>query len=301
MKAIREYTAYLKHVRNLSPATVEAYIRDLQLFAGYISSAGISAIEYGKGDVRGFLSFLTDRKLSSASINRIISAVRGYFGYLVRYENLVNNPFSSIKSLKRKKRFPDFFFESEVDEFLALPEREENSFLSVRDKMILELLYSTGCRVSEITGINVKDINFSDNSIIVKGKGNKERFVFIGRKAVSALRQYLFYRKNFLKDRLEEALIINRSGKRITTRGIFYIVDKYITKMAIEKKLSPHSLRHTFATHILDRGGDIRVVQELLGHSSLSSTQIYTHMGQGRLKKIYNNTHPHAKRSGVNI
>jgi integrase/recombinase XerC/integrase/recombinase XerD len=229
----------------------------------------------------------------------MLSALRRYFEYQVRYEKRATNPFAAVRSLKRDQRLPDFFFEEEMEQLLALP---DESFLGKRDRAILELLYSTGCRVAELVSINISGLNYKRQSIRIVGKGNKERFVFIGREAMRALDAYLLVREEHV-DRNDpdavQALFINSRGGRITTRGVFYIIRKYIEMAGVPKKVGPHTFRHSFATHVLDRGADIRAVQELLGHSSLSTTQVYTHLGLDRLKKIYRKAHPHARKRSM--
>ncbi|MDC7124029.1 MAG: tyrosine-type recombinase/integrase, partial [Spirochaetales bacterium] len=218
--------------------------------------------------------------------------LQGYIGF---------NPFDNIRSLKKQHKLPDYLFEKEIDALIALT---GTGFTGIRDRFILELLYSTGCRVSEAVSINISDIDFKDHAIKVSGKGQKERIVFLGKRAMNCLEEYLALR-NIRADKDDpdavNALLLNFRGARITQRGIAGIIEKYVSKSGIVKNVSPHTFRHSFATHLVEHGADIRVVQEMLGHESLSTTQIYTHMGIERLRDVYNQAHPHAeaKFSGV--
>jgi integrase/recombinase XerC/integrase/recombinase XerD len=260
-----------------------------------LNRSGVTEEEIDHKTVRGFLAELSRAGHSVSTINRMLSALRSYFEYQVKYEKRSDNPFSRIRSLKKEDYLPDFFFEKEIGALIDLP---SDDFLGTRDRLILELLYSTGCRVQELVSIDIKDVGFKERSIRIVGKGRKERMVFIGAKAFSALEAYMRIREQYIDTRdpdATNALFLNNRGRRITVRGVFYIIRKYSATLALPKKISPHTFRHTFATHILDHGADIRVVQELLGHASLSTTQVYTHLGIERLKKIYEQAHPHAK------
>jgi integrase/recombinase XerC/integrase/recombinase XerD len=198
--------------------------------------------------------------------------------------------------MKTEQSLPDFLFENEIDDLLKLP---DGDFWGLRDTCIFELLYSTGCRISELTGINIADISLKERTVRVKGKGNRDRIVYLGRGAAEALKEYLPKKNGFVdKNDVDavHALFLNYRGRRITQRGIFGIINKYVTRLGLMKRVGPHTFRHSFATHLINRGADVRAVQELLGHSSLSTTQIYTHMGLARLKSIYSESHPHAQR-----
>jgi integrase/recombinase XerC len=299
----KQYIEYLKSVRKLSPHTIEAYTLDFRQFAQFLKDAGCDEDALGAQDVRAFVSGLSRSGLSSKSINRVISSLRSYYRFKQRYGYCLANPFKSIKCLRVDKWLPVFLFEEEVEEFLNIPAVD---FMSLRDKLIFEFLYSTGCRVAEAAAINLLDINIKEHLIKVKGKGGKERIVYLGREAVSTLLEYISRRKNYLggvkvtdnRDRDNLALFINKNGGRLTARGMRDVVYKYLAAGTCAKKVSPHTFRHSFATHILNRGADIRVVQELLGHANISTTQVYTHVGVEKLKSIYRNSHPHARLKG---
>jgi integrase/recombinase XerC len=290
-----KYLEYLRSVRKLSENTIQSYKKDLTLFIGYLNQNQYKEDELNLSEVRSFITFLSKSKLSSKSINRIISAIRSYYRFKERYGFCESNPFKGIKCLRVDKWLPVFLFEEEIEEFLSLP---TEGFLGLRDKFIFELLYSTGCRVAEIVALDTLDMNFKQHEVKVKGKGNKERIVYLGEKAQQTLIDYLARRRQYGQaHHLQEskALLINSRGERLSARGIRYLVEKYLARATFPKKISPHTFRHTFATHLLDRGADIRVVQELLGHASLSTTQVYTHVGVEKLKSIYRSSHPHAR------
>ena len=294
---LERYLEYLKAVRRLSPHTLCSYRRDLELFRGFLRESGRAEEELDQAGARAFIGSLTRKGLSSRSINRALSAVRGYYRFKQRYGYGGQNPFKQIRSLRTGKWLPGVLFVGEVEELLSAPAAD---FWSLRDLLIAELLYSTGCRVSELAAIDVKDLDLKSRSIRITGKGGKQRLVFIGRQAAGVLIDYLSRRKSHIPaddPRGGMALLLNRRGRRLTVRGIQLIVENLLRVSSIQKPASPHTLRHSFATHLLDRGGDIRAVQELLGHASLSTTQVYTHLGIDRLKKVYERAHPHARRA----
>ncbi|MBN1524444.1 MAG: tyrosine recombinase [Spirochaetales bacterium] len=292
-----KYLEYLRSVRNLSVNTISSYEKDIALFDAFLAVSGYTEDEMEIKQVREFVAWLSKKQLSPKSINRVLSCIRGYYRFKQRYGYAMANPFHGIRSLKVNKWLPSFLFEEETAELLALPEA---GALESRDRFIFEFLYSTGARISEAVALNVTDLNLRDGSVKVFGKGRKERIVFMGEQARAVCKEYLMHRKQYIRDHAGEetatqALFINKNGTRITTRGVRTIFFKYIQKLRVAKKITPHTLRHSFATHILNNGADIRVVQELLGHASLSTTQIYTHVGIERLKNIYLTAHPHAK------
>lgn len=292
---IPEYLKYLEGVRNLSQATVKAYREDLDLYEKFLEEYGTGLLDVQIRDARNFVGFLKDRKLKESSINRTLSSVKGFYKYCIRFNLAGRNPFENIKSISRSRKLPDLFSVEEIKSLLAMP---DDSLLGIRDSLIIELFYSTGCRIAELVGINLFDISLKGKNILVRGKGKKERFVFLSEGTVILLKQYLGARKQMIKsDNTDDAsaLILNSRGKRITGRGVRFILEKYLDKLGSGKHVSPHSFRHSFATHLLDNGADLRMVQELLGHSSISTTQIYTHIGLERLRKVYRTSHPHGR------
>ncbi|MBN2352007.1 MAG: tyrosine recombinase [Spirochaetales bacterium] len=298
---LKEYLVYLRSVRNLSANTILSYAKDMEQFMRFLEERGYREEHLDVKGVREFVTVLSRRNLSAKSINRVISCVRGYYRFKQRYGHAAENPFRALRSLKMDKWLPSFLVEEEMRKLLDFP---ANDFLELRDKLIIEFLYSTGCRISEMTSLNTGDLNLKDGLVKVTGKGRKERLVYLGRSARSLVMEYLGRRNAYLaalpgSRRQSNALFLNRGGGRLTPRGVRVILGRSLDRLGFEKRVTPHTFRHTFATHILNRGADIRVVQELLGHASLSTTQVYTHLGVERLKDIYTHAHPHAKLRGT--
>lgn len=289
------YLQYLAHVRHLSENTLSAYRRDLELYLAFLEDQDLTVEQIDERGARSFVGYLSRRGLSSRSINRVLSAVRGYYRFLERVGVEAGNPFASIKSLKIDSKLPSFLFEEEIEQLLGCAEPRD--LWELRDLLILELLYSTGCRVSELASASITDLDLKGRTLRVLGKGNKERLVFIGQAAFKRLREYLLRRRGSRLGDAEgrRALLINRRGQRLSVRGIQTIVDNLLMRSPLGKAATPHTFRHSFATHILRKGADIRVVQELLGHASLSTTQVYTHLDMERLQEVYDCAHPHAR------
>jgi integrase/recombinase XerC len=301
-KVPEKYLEYLKS-RNLAAHTLESYAKDLQKYETFLSEKGVEPRKAGLAEARGFVGSLSRAGLSARSVNRIISGVRGWYRYMERRGEIAANPFAEIRGLRTEKRLPSFLFEDEMARLIELPSqascREEDSFWKLRDRAVLETLYSTGCRISELVSLNIGDIDLKGSSALVMGKGSKERNVFLGASAVSALREYLSCRSAHAPRAADSAdaaraVFINQRGGRITDRGVRFILGEYLAKANLGKRVTPHTFRHSFATHLLERGADIRAVQEMLGHASLSTTQVYTHVGLDRLKRVYRRAHPHA-------
>jgi integrase/recombinase XerC len=294
-----EYLSYLASVRNLSPHTLSSYRHDLSLYDAFLKERGMSEEKAALADARAFVSRLAASGLSARSVNRVVSGVRGYYRYRERFGGSAANPFTDIRTLRAEKRLPSFLFEEEMSRLLELPARGagEDPFLALRDRAVLEMLYSTGCRISELVSLDVTDLNLKDRTALVLGKGSKERIVYIGREALGVLREYLLRRRVRAAADADSAraLFLNGKGTRLTDRGVRFVLGAYLRAAGLGKRVTPHTFRHSFATHLLDRGADIRAVQELLGHASLSTTQVYTHVGVERLKKAYRRAHPHAQ------
>ncbi len=292
---MEQYLSYLTGVRNLSPATVKAYARDLALFRSYLDTNSITFREVTVRSARYFVAYLKERNLKDSSINRVLSSVKGLYNFGIRFGEISYSPFEHMRSLTASRLLPDVFSPEEMELLLSYP---DNTFPGVRDKVIMELFYSTGCRIAELAGMNVLDVNLAKGSVLVRGKGRKERFVFLADTTVTLLKRYLSLRQKMAKPfdaDAAAALVLNQHGDRMTVRGLRFVLEKYLQQLPGGKRLSPHSFRHSFATHLLDNGADLRIVQELLGHSSISTTQIYTHVGIERLKAVYRDTHPHGK------
>lgn len=297
------YINYLKAERNVSPYTVRNYTTALQGnlrgiekgFFQFLTFRGIDRLEEVDNHViRDYLAWLKEREIAKASIARTLSAVRSFFRYLVREGMLPENPTRNTSSPKLDKRLPSFLTINETTRLLAAPDL--NTPQGQRDRALLELLYASGLRVSELAGLDIEHVDLETREIRVWGKGSKERIVLMGEPAARALTAYLKQgRQHMAGEKKSRAFFLNRAGGRLTERSVQTILQECATMAGIDKKVHPHLLRHTFATHLLDGGADLRVVQELLGHASLSSTQIYTHVSQSQARKVYHNAHPMAR------
>jgi integrase/recombinase XerC len=277
----------LRTERNFSPYTLISYRSDLKQFLDFLKEQKLSLFAVDRLAARDFLYHLEKRKFSRRSLARKISAVRSFFRYLIREDKIKNNPFELISTPKLQKRLPNFLYREEMEKLLATPDLR--SPLGLRGKALLELLYGSGIRVSETIKLNISDLDLDEGEVRVFGKGSKERIALIGSKAKAALRDYL-------KQRKKGPLFLNKRGGRLTQRSVERLIKFYGRKAGIEKTITPHTLRHTFATHLLSGGADLRTVQELLGHTSLSTTQVYTHITKEKLKSVYDLAHPRAKR-----
>ncbi len=278
-----------------SPNTVDAYARDLNDFARFCeeSGGGVGPREVDLKLARRYLAELKRDGRARTTIARRVSALRSFFKFLKRQGVVERNIFVSLDSPRLPKKTPEYLFVEEVSSLLKAPDAETPAGL--RDRAILELLYSSGMRVSELVSLNLADLKPGSPELRVVGKGNKERIVFVGDPAHAAVEEYLKNgRPLFGAAQDGRALFLNKNGGRLHVRGVQRVVEKHINRTAILKKISPHSLRHSFATHLLNGGADLRTVQELLGHASLSTTQIYTHISAERLRKTYDETHPRA-------
>jgi tyrosine recombinase XerC len=282
---IDKFITYIEVERNYSPHTLLNYRIDLEEFFAFTGEVKIESIDYLV--LRRFLSQMRSKNLSSRSLARKLSTLRTFFKFLQREGHIVQNPAVLLMSPKLDKILPKFLSENEMSKFIEAA--SIGNEIGRRDRAILETLYSTGIRVSELVGLRMEDVDFFNNIAKVSGKGKKERIIPIGDKALLAIKDYVDSRKN-----KTSAIFINKLGKRLSTRHIGNIVNKYILRANVLQHISPHTVRHSFATHLLDRGADLRSVQELLGHANLSTTQIYTHVTTDKLKKVYQAAHPRA-------
>lgn len=293
---VDSFLNYLKATKTESENTIKAYAGDLLQFLEYLKQKKISEPmlkNISHLDIRGFLAYLQKQDMSKRTIARKLSALRTFFKYLMIEGIVEENIAKSVSSPKPSKKLPLFLYPGEIEKLLSAPKKD---VLGFRDKAILELLYATGMRVGELVSLKVHDLNLGSNYIIVFGKGSKERIVFFGQKAAESIEEYLMKsRPHLLKDINCDSLFLNKNGTGISARSIRRIIEKYVKLTALNNKISPHTLRHTFATHMLNNGADLKTVQELLGHSSLSTTQIYTHVTKERLKEVYDKTFPHNK------
>ncbi len=289
---IATFIEYLKSERNASPHTLEAYSRDLRQFSAFINTQidpSLTIRQITHLHIRRYLASI-HKELAKSSAGRKLAAIRSLFRFLLRRGVLAKNPAELVSTPKKEKKLP---FHLNVDDVTALVEAPKDpEILSVRDRAILETLYSSGLRVSELTGLDVGGVDSARGSVRVMGKGGKERIVPLGSKAAAALVAYLDARGNPSDD---TPLFTNARGGRLTRRSVARIVDRYMRHLTTMKKASPHTLRHTFATHLLEGGADLRAIQEMLGHVSLSTTQKYTHVSIDRLLEVYDKAHPKAK------
>lgn len=299
--SVRIFLQYLKGERNCSPHTLVSYEDDLGQFLSYLSRVKSEALtDVGKVDhqtIRGFLHDLLEQGYSRRSIARKLACLKSFFRFLRRGNYITANPATAVQAPKLPKTLPTVLAEHEIALLMDQPDRSTPEGL--RDRALLEILYGTGIRLAEVIGLNWSDIHWSDATLKITGKGNKQRIVPYGRKAERALREYATVRSSVVDPPYQdetggEAVFVTKRGKRLSPKGVNVLMNRYIGRVSEIKKKSPHVLRHSFATHLLDRGADLKAVQELLGHESLSTTQIYTHVSVERLKKVYVQAHPKA-------
>ncbi len=292
---IEEYIIYLKNNKNYSINTTESYKRDLLEFTEYLEENDITLKNADINWIRGFVAYISYKGDKAKTLNRKISSLKGFFKYLHSRNYIKTNPSVSLKGVKEPKDVPSFLTERQMEELLDKMEYEGKE--GARDRAILEMLYATGIRASELINLNILDVDFGQKNVRVLGKGKKERYVPFGNRCYEALKDYLLVRDRFpIKDANEEALFLGIRGRRLNRKSLYNIVHKYIMQVGSLPQMSPHTLRHTFATHLLKQGADIRFVQELLGHSNPSTTQKYTHLNIDYLKQVYKNSHPHGKK-----
>lgn len=292
--ALDRFLRYIQLEKNFSVHTVREYEFDLKDFLSFLYSEGITNLEEVEYiHARLYITKLYDEKKARTSISRKISSIRSFFKFLNREFNLDDSPFRSLYHPKKEKRLPNFFYEEELSQLFDRNVGTDNK--SIRNMALLELLYATGIRVSECTSIELEDLDFHYSIIRVMGKGRKERIIPFGQYAHEALRKYIEeVRPKLMKSENHNKLFVNMRGGELTPRGVRYILEEMIKNASMHTKIYPHMLRHSFATHLLNHGADLRTVQELLGHSSLSSTQVYTHVTKEHLRNTYMNTHPRA-------
>lgn len=293
-KYILEFEEYLKYQRNYSDYTITSYKEDLNLYKEYLNRENLSFKDIEYNDLRNFLRYLKEEKNEkNSSICRNLSALRTFYNYLITKEITDSNPFVYINGPKKEKRLPRYFEYNELEELFNVPDLK--TALGQRNRLILEMLYASGMRVGELVNVKTKNINMYDQTIKILGKGNKERLVHFGEYAKDILELYLKDGYKELNTNNLEYLFINNIHTKLTERGVRDILDKIIKQTNLSKHISPHMLRHTFATHLLNEGCDILSVQKLLGHESISATGIYTHVTTEHLKSVYYNNFPRAK------
>ncbi|MGR9050164.1 tyrosine recombinase XerC [Halobacillus faecis] len=298
MQSYKElFMEYLQIEKNASPLTLKHYGRDLDEFESFLTSEGLTILECEYPVIRIFLSKQYEAQYSRRTVSRKISSLRSYFRFLEREEIVVQNPFLNVVLPKKESPIPNFFYEEELEKLFTVSDL--HTPLGQRNQALIELLYGTGVRVSECVKMELPDLDFSLNTALVHGKGSKDRYVPYGQFAAKALQTYINDGRNQLASKKNESskrLFLNAKGGPLTADGIRLILKKMVEKAAMTVDIHPHKLRHSFATHLLNEGADLRSVQELLGHERLSSTQIYTHVSKDRLKNVYMNSHPRANK-----
>ena len=291
---LKKYLDSIMYQKKYSTYTVENYERDLNDYLEFLS---FNNIEYGSiqyHDIQQYMSFLYDKKYKKTSINRKLSAIRGFYSYLCEENLIKSNPFDNVSSLKKYRKLPNYLYTNEIEKMLNV--EETDTAINVRNELIIELLYSTGVRVSELVNIKMSDINIDAKTIKILGKGHKERIVLYGDYAAEKIDKYIsFSRIQLLGNKKSEYLFLNSRGGALTDRSVRNIINLVASKSRVNSHVTPHTLRHTFATHLLNEGADLLTVKELLGHKNLSTTSIYTHLSKEHLRNVYLSSHPRSQ------
>lgn len=290
-KKIDNFIKYLSNEKRYPETTISSYERDLNNYYSYITLKKLDYKTINKDEIRNYLKYLDELKYSKNTISRILSTLRHFYSYLVINKIITNNQFKLIRNPKKDKKLPNFLQSDELQKIFETINIETP--LGIRNRLIVELLYASGLRVSELTNLKLSNIDISNQEIRVTGKGDKERIVYFGEYAQKYLLLYIDNaRKELLSNKKSNHLLINHQGNPLSTRGVQLIIDEVVKEASLKHNISPHALRHTFATDLLNNGADLKSVQELLGHSSLSTTQIYTHITNDRLRSVYLQTFP---------
>jgi integrase/recombinase XerC len=290
---IEEFLGYLKAIKKHSEYTLYNYKLVLEELNGFLKEKNMSLVDVNRELVKEYLNYLSNKNLSRSSIARNLSAIRSYYNFLLRREIIDINYFSEIAIPKKEKHLPIFLTNEEMNEIFSVTENETN--LGVRNDLIIEMLYATGVRVGELVNIRIADIDFSNRMIKILGKGSKERIVIYGHHCEEVLNKYLKISRKELNKKNNDYLFLNKNGEKISERMIRNILNSLLKRTNIDTHVSPHNIRHTFATEMLNGGADLVSVKELLGHESLNTTSIYTHVTDEQIRKVYDNTHPRAK------
>lgn len=301
-RAFSGFIEYIKSVRDLSENTVKNYMIDLALLSSFLDRNSKAISQLDRDDVRSIIRIL-EKNFGEKSIHRKLSCYRDLYRYLMKTGDVDKDPFAFVSLRYKVREIPSVLTKEEVNELLEYRkcthlENDDDYFISERDHMLFLFLYATGARISEALSVDVSDIDLSQRRIRIVGKGDKERFLFFPNKVKNEIVAYLDLRKEFLirkKNAINDALFVSNTGKRLPFSSAHIIFDEYRSLLRWQKEFTPHTLRHCFATHMLDNGADIRFVQEMLGHSNISTTQIYTHISKSKLKGVYDKSHPHAK------
>ena len=292
---VDNFLNYLDVEKNYSKYTILNYERDLNEFIVFLERENVdNFVQVDYKVLRFYLNDMFNKKYSSKTVSRNLSSLRTFFKYLLKIEVIRTNPMILISNPKEEKKLPTYLNYKQLEDILDIPDR--NTIIGLRDACILELLYSTGIRVGELVNIKLNDIDFSQNRIKILGKGNKERYVLFGKKCLDLINAYVNRSRPELERKKNNYLFLNQRGTGVSVRTAEMIVDDVVRKSSVKFNVSPHTLRHTFATHMLDNGADLNSVSELLGHSNLNTTSIYTHISNDRLRQVYLNCHPRSKK-----
>lgn len=291
---LKSYLEYLEVELNYSKETITNYNKDIVKYLDFLKKNNINYLNINKDNVISYLKYLDNLNYQNSSVSRNLSSIRSFYNYLVEIKLLENNIFKRIRSPKKIKKLPNYLSTLEIEELLDSIKEEKCD--DIRNKTLIELIYATGLRVSEVSNLEIKNIDFTNNSIRVMGKGSKERIVYFGKRSSDYLTKYLKVRNTYLKGSDNDYLFLNKKGFRLSRQSIEGIIYKVVQASSVNHKMSPHTLRHTYATHLLDNGADLRSVQELLGHENLDTTEIYTHVSNERLRSVYLKCHPNKRR-----
>lgn len=287
---LKEYLEFLNFERGLSPLTRENYARDIRQLIALANTTALELLQ--TNHIRRFIASLHGKGLGGKSIARMLSSWRGFFDFLINRKGFNNNPVIGLRAPKSPKTLPQAL---SIEQAVKLVDISDDDILSIRDHAILELFYSSGLRLSEVVNLNIDALDFSEGTVVVTGKGNKTRIVPMGEHAMNAIKKWLNSRTQiFINNAAEKAVFIGLQGRRISARNIQYRMKEWSIKQGINSSVHPHMLRHSFATHVLQSSGDLRAVQEMLGHANISTTQVYTHLDYQHLTKVYDATHPRA-------
>ena len=297
-----EYLSYVNSVKGSAEKTVEAYKNDLFRYDNYCANHDITPEKAAPYQVQSFIADLSAEGLSATTINRNLSSIRGFYHWLIRFEKRKDNPCLSLKNVKTPFKLPSVLWEEEMTDFASLP-KTKDILWPQRDEALILTMYSAGLRISELVSLAIENISKGLDEAKITGKGGKQRYVFFSDEAKTAIAEYLPFRETCLKragiERKKGALFISRKGRPISISGVRWIITQYAGYMGHGKNIHPHALRHSFATHLVNSGCDVRIVQEMLGHSSISTTQRYTHVNLENMKKVYAAAHPHAMQQRV--
>ncbi|MGI6097873.1 MAG: site-specific tyrosine recombinase XerD [Dethiobacteria bacterium] len=291
---LKDFIYYLSAEKGLAKNTLDSYQRDLRTYLRFLRGRGINMLQTtSRSEIVSYLLFLRQKGLAPSTVSRNLASLRSFYQYLVQERILAENPAAEMESPKLGKKLPRVLTAKEIELLLLQP--DTTNIVGVRDKAMLEVLYASGIRVSELVSLNVQDLNTQVGILRCRGKGGKERIVPIGSMAVRSVQHYLDHcRSKIVKNKEEKALFVNQHGRRLTRQGFWKILKKYVQKAKIKGEITPHTIRHSFATHLLENGADLRSVQEMLGHADISTTQIYTQITRRKIKEVYDQAHPRA-------